>query len=180
VSELEASLPTSPLGTEHRRGSELEASLPTSPLGTEHRRGNATQVANAHLGTVELRIPSKPEWVAVARLTIAAIANRLPFSVEEIEDLKLAIAEACTNVIQSESGADSIEIVVETGSAELKIHVRDHGAIRIRQAVAAPLGGVPVEGGLGVFLIQALMDSVEQSANPESGNQLVMTKRVGS
>jgi serine/threonine-protein kinase RsbW len=140
---------------------------------------NASQTVSAHSDTVELRIPSKPEWVAVARLTIAAIANRLPFSVEEIEDLKLAIAEACTNVIQSESGADTIEIVCETVSTELRIQVRDHGAIRARQAVAAPQGGASVEG-LGVFLIQALMDSVEQSASPESGNQLVMTKRVGS
>jgi serine/threonine-protein kinase RsbW len=134
---------------------------------------------SAHLGNVELRIPSKPEWVAVARLTIAAIANRLPFSVEEIEDLKLAIAEACTNVIQSESGSDTIEIVCEAGSTELKIHVRDHGAIRPRPVVAAAPGGASVEG-LGVFLIQALMDTVEQSANPETGNQLVMTKRVGT
>jgi len=135
----------------------------------------------SHLGTVELRIPSKPEWVAVARLTIAAVANRLPFSVEEIEDLKLAIAEACTNVIQSESGADTIEIVCETGDSELKIAVRDHGAIRARQPVAVPAGGVAATAeGLGVFLIQALMDSVEQSADPNTGNQLVMTKRVGS
>jgi serine/threonine-protein kinase RsbW len=140
---------------------------------------SAPQAVGTHLGTVELRIPSKPEWVAVARLTIAAVANRLPFSVEEIEDLKLAIAEACTNVIQSESGADTIEIVCETGSTELKIHVRDHGAIRARQTIAAPQGGASVEG-LGVFLIQALMDTVEQTADPDSGNQLVMTKRVGS
>ena len=50
---------------------------------------------------VELRIPSRAEWVAVARLTVAAVARHLPFTVEEIEDVKLAVAEACTTVIQA-------------------------------------------------------------------------------
>ncbi|MBV8726415.1 MAG: ATP-binding protein, partial [Candidatus Eremiobacteraeota bacterium] len=57
-------------------------------------------VNESTLGTVELRIPSKAEWVAVARLAVAAVANRLQFSIEEIEDVKLAVAEACTNCIQ--------------------------------------------------------------------------------
>ena len=39
---------------------------------------------------VELRIPSRPEWVALARLAAATVANRLRFSIEEIEDVKLA------------------------------------------------------------------------------------------
>ncbi len=56
------------------------------------------------LGTVELRIPREPEWVAVARLAVAGVANRLRFSVEDIEDIKLAIAEACTTCIQDAAG----------------------------------------------------------------------------
>ena len=44
-------------------------------------------------GVVELKIPGRAEWVAVARLAVAAVASRLRFSVDEIEDIKLAIAE---------------------------------------------------------------------------------------
>ena len=133
--------------------------------------------ATSYLGTVDLRIPGKPEWVAVARLTIAAIANRLPFTVEEIEDLKLAIAEACTNAIQGGRGTESIDIRCETAADHLRIHVRDH-ATRPAEPVTAR-GAAPVEG-LGIFLIQALMDSVEHSVDPERGSELTMTKRVGS
>jgi serine/threonine-protein kinase RsbW len=133
---------------------------------------------NPQLGTVELRIPNRPEWVAVARLTIAAIANRLPFTVEEIEDLKLAIAEACTNVIQSGDGTGTIDILCETAPAQLRIHVRDRGLVHRENLPErrAP-GGIE---GLGVFLIQALMDSVEHTVDPQSGTELVMTKRVGA
>ena len=46
---------------------------------------------------VELQIPARAEWVAVARLAVAAVASRQRFSVDEIEDIKLAVAESCTN-----------------------------------------------------------------------------------
>ena len=132
-----------------------------------------------HLGTVELRIPSKPEWVAVARLAVAAIANRLPYSVEEIEDLKLAIAEACTNCIQHAVGGETIDITCEASPSYLRIRVRDHGYGTRPETVATKARATPTEG-LGIFLIQALMDDVEYNVDPHSGTELVMTKRVGA
>ena len=62
---------------------------------------------------VELRIPCRAEWVALARLAAAAVANRLKFSIEEIEDVKLAVAEACTAVIQHENHGEFIELACE-------------------------------------------------------------------
>ncbi len=133
------------------------------------------------IGTVELRIPSKAEWVAVARLAIAAVANRLPFSVEEIEDLKLAIAEACTMCIQHASANDSIDIVCETGSSYVRLDVRDH-RYGLAEAAGTPLPA-PLSNsgeGLGVFLIQALMDELAYHIDDTMGTALVMTKRVGA
>lgn len=128
--------------------------------------------------TVELRIPSKPEWVAVARLAVAAIANRLPFSVEEIEDLKLAIAEACTTCITQSVGANAIDISCEAAPTYLRIRVRDHGYGEVQE----PPRPHPVRlaEGLGIFLIQALMDTVEHNYDPQSGTELVMLKRLGT
>ena len=142
---------------------------------------NAPEPSSDHLGTVELRIPSKPEWVAVARLAVAAIANRLPFSVEEIEDLKLAIAEACTMCIQQGAESQSIDITCEASTAQLRVHVRD-GRYRLRDDAGTKRPTVvAVEGeGLGIFLIQALMDDLTYSLDPQLGTELVMTKRVGA
>ena len=142
---------------------------------------NAPEPSTEHLGTVELRIPSKPEWVAVARLAVAAIANRLPFSVEEIEDLKLAIAEACTICIQNGAGIQTIDITCDAATSYLRVEVRDDRQ-RTRSESGAKRGSMmAVEGeGLGIFLIQALMDNLEYNVDPQYGTELVMTKRVGA
>jgi serine/threonine-protein kinase RsbW len=131
-------------------------------------------------GTVELKIPGRAEWVAVARLAVAAVASRLRFSVDEIEDIKLAIAEACTNSIQAAGGEDAgtIEIVCDALEDELRVTVRDHSPAGHLTPLKA--GGLD-EGRteeLGVFLIRALMDSVDYTSDPHTGTELVMAKRV--
>jgi serine/threonine-protein kinase RsbW len=140
----------------------------------------AVAVDSMH-GHVELKIPAKAEWVAVARLAVAAVASRLRFSVDEIEDVKLAIAEACTNCIQHGSDSDQIEITCEAMSTELRLTVRDRGVALHLESVESEKerfgdGGRTEE--LGVFLIRALMDSVEYSVDPREGTELIMTKLV--
>lgn len=130
------------------------------------------------LGVVELRIPSKAEWVAVARLAVAAVANRLNFSIEDIEDVKLAVAEACTNCIQHAQSSDQIQITCETGPEGLTVRVRDSGQGVRSEGAGSRRADEPTVGGLGVFLIRSLMDSVEYDVHPERGTDLVMTKKV--
>lgn len=125
---------------------------------------------------VELRIPCKAEWVALARLSVAAVASRLSFSIDEIEDIKLAVAEACTNAIQHANGSAFIDIKCEGVEKGLRISVRDHGAgthaeqIRSRELDDERLGG------LGVFLIRSLMDDVQYDVHADQGTLLIMTK----
>jgi serine/threonine-protein kinase RsbW len=129
-------------------------------------------------GVVRLTIPSRAEWVAVARLAVAAVASRQRFSVDEIEDIKLAIAEACTNAIQHGSPDGEIELSCELHEHLLVITVRDSGT-------GPSLGSVEQERigesgrteELGVFLIRALMDEVEYTRDAR-GTELVMSKRI--
>jgi serine/threonine-protein kinase RsbW len=142
----------------------------------------AQQVDASANACVELKIPGRAEWVAVARLAVAAVASRLPFSVDEIEDIKLAIAEACTNSIQSAGGVDAgtIEIVCDTSADELRVTVRDHTPGPHLESVDAAAIAVERTEALGVFLIRALMDTVEYSTDPRRGAELRMTKRVNA
>jgi serine/threonine-protein kinase RsbW len=136
---------------------------------------NPAPAATKSQGTVRLEIPARAEWVAVARLAVAAVASRQRFSVDDIEDIKLAVAESCTNAIQHGTPDGTIEI----SAASVVLTVRDRGQ-------GPPLGTVSEERigelgrteELGVFLIRALMDSVEYTSDVREGTQLVMIKRV--
>ncbi|MDQ2866657.1 MAG: ATP-binding protein [Candidatus Eremiobacteraeota bacterium] len=127
---------------------------------------------------VEIRIPCKAEWVALARLSVAAVASRLHFSIDEIEDVKLAVAEACTNAIQHAHGSPNIEIKCEAVPDGLRIAVRDHGRGTRPETIRSRNIEDERVGGLGVFLIRSLMDDVTYDVNPENGTHLVMLKRL--
>ena len=142
------------------------------------RPEGATPPAQEAPSVVELRIPSRPEWVAVARLTVAAVARHLPFTVEEVEDVKLAVAEACTTVIQTSDDEGIIDILCRAEAKQL--HIRVRGA-RPESAQPHERHRVPEDSeSLGVFLIGALMDDVRHNSDAHTGTELNMTKRVAT
>ena len=139
---------------------------------------NPAEATNPSNAVVRLEIPARAEWVAVARLAVAAVASRQRFSVEEIEDIKLAVAEACTNSIQSLPDGP-IEIVCDASADELVLTVRHRGRTAALGTVEEErIGDAGRTEELGVFLIRALMDNVEYSVSLRDGTQIVMTKRV--
>ncbi len=130
---------------------------------------------------VELRIPSRPEWIALARLAAATAANRLHFSLEEIEDVKLAVAEACAAVIQHDGHGEFIDLTCEALSDSLRIRVRDSGRHGVRAVETPQIDFDEARiAGLGVFLIRTLMDEVRYDVSPQMGTDLLMVKRLAS
>ncbi len=132
---------------------------------------------------IHVELPAKPEYVSIARLTVSGVANRLGFAYDDIEDIKIAVAEACTNVVEhaySEGG--SIYLACYIYDDRIQVVVADQGKSFDIQDVESRLGPVdgqkPVgdlkEGGLGLFLISSLMDKVE--INEDNGVMLVVTK----
>jgi serine/threonine-protein kinase RsbW len=154
----------------------------------ENHLNNTTNASDE----VILSIPSDASYVRVVRLAVMGIASRMPFSFEDIEDIKLAVSEACNNAIlhARPSSGDSTTPVRGTTPVivrlmahtdRLVISVEDHGVIAppglMRPTTTDPsvLGDLP-EGGMGLFLIETLMDQVEH----ETGEKTVvrMTKYV--
>ena len=132
--------------------------------------------AESLVDVVELRIPCKAEWVALARLSVSAVASRLHFSIDEIEDVKLAVAEACTNAIQNARDNSTIDIRCEALEEGLRISVRDLSS----SPRPEPVRDLQDDGleGLGVFLIRSLMDDVTYEVRPDNGSALTMFKRL--
>jgi len=124
-----------------------------------------------HVDVVTVRIPARAEWVAVARLAASAVASRLDFSVEDIEDVKLAIAEACTICIRRGVAGDHIEIVTESRPDQLRALVRGDGPNQRQLTVAEP------EDALALVIVESVMDAVQ--LRTEDGVSVVeMIKRV--
>lgn len=138
---------------------------------------------------VEIRVPAKTQFVSVARLTISGLANRLGFSYDDIEDVKIAASEAITNAVQH-AYQDNEEGEVVIGCAlyegKMEIMVADHGKSFDFQETRAKLGpysdteevSFMREGGLGLYLIETLMDEVK--VHHQEGVTIFMTKNVGS
>lgn len=136
---------------------------------------------------IEMTLPAKPEYVGVVRLTASGISNRVGFSYDEIEDIKVAVSEACTNAVNhAYKQEDGGKMTVGFGICEdrLEIMVVDRGKSfdleTIRNDVGPFKNDISVdqmaEGGLGLFLIETLMDKVE--INGESGVIVLMTKYI--
>ncbi|HYL27713.1 MAG TPA: ATP-binding protein [Candidatus Nitrosotalea sp.] len=130
---------------------------------------------------VDLRIPSRAEWVALARLAAATVANRLRFSIEEIEDVKLAVAEACTAVIQHEGHGEFIELTCEAVDDSLRVRIRDSGRQGLHASESRQMNYEEARiAGLGIFLIRTLMDEVSYDVHPQHGTDLLMVKKAAN
>lgn len=132
---------------------------------------------------IELKLPGRPEFISVARLAVAAVATRMGFDYNDIEDLKVATGEALTNAIQDAlargiTTAEPIVVVCTVESDALVIEVQDRGSGFDPKCREALEQGELQEGGLGLLLIEALCDEVEFKTKPGSGTLVRMTKRL--
>ncbi|WP_409340688.1 anti-sigma B factor RsbW [Paenibacillus sp. MBLB4367] len=137
---------------------------------------------------VSLTVPANAEYLDIIRLTLYGFATKAGFSFEEIEDMKVAVAEACNNAIlhaYGEGEPGTIDIRFENSGDGVTISVKDHGqsfsyageAGRAIPPHQNEISEVSV-GGLGLFLMEALMDDVQVHADNGSGTEIVLTKRL--
>jgi len=133
--------------------------------------------------TVRLRVPARPEYIALARLALSGLADLSRLSEEDLADLKLALTEAVSNsVMHAYVGGDGFVSIVYSLSADaLEIEVVDDGA-GFDPAVPAPRDGEELsEGGLGIAIIRTVADELEISSRPgERGSRLRFVKRLQS
>ena len=131
---------------------------------------------------VELSIPGRPEYVGVARLAILGVASRMRFSYDEVEDIRLAVGEACTTAIERSNGTgqsgQSIQVRCLIDSSQLVVEVRDTAPGPESESVTLSDGTLD-ERTLGSVLIRILMDDVTTLTDPETGQRVVrMVKHV--
>lgn len=123
--------------------------------------------------SVEVRIPSELGFEKVAMSTASSMATLMGFTPERIEDLKTAVAEACINAMEHGNQLDSslrVGVILSTSEDELEIKVIDDG-VGLDHAPDTPdidrkMAGEEDTRGMGMFLIQALVDEAEWYKGP--------------
>ncbi|HUR17548.1 MAG TPA: ATP-binding protein [Acidimicrobiales bacterium] len=141
-------------------------------------------LANGTPAAIELEIPARPEYVGLARLVVSSLASsRRTLADDRIDDLKLAVSEACTNAIEAHADVDASERVLLRWSEaddHLQVQVEDHGpgfdprSLPTHPPVTDP-ERLNFERGLGIPLIRSLVDKVEfNPAEPGTSVRIVM------
>jgi serine/threonine-protein kinase RsbW len=119
---------------------------------------------------IRLAVPARAENVAVIRHVLGAFAEALGLPDSVTEDMRLAVTEACTNVVRHayHDGDGPIHVVVRPSGDVLEVSVSDRG----RGIGPSPDSAGP---GLGLPLIAALADSLQFERSPGAGSRLVMS-----
>jgi stage II sporulation protein AB (anti-sigma F factor) len=127
-----------------------------------------------------LECNSLSENVGLVRLAVAALAGQGPFSVEDVEEIKVAVSEAVTNAIihgYQGRGDGQVEVVARLDGHRLTVTVRDEGVGIADVEAAMRPGSLDEEHtGLGFAFMTAFMDEVSVNSRVGQGTSVVMEK----
>jgi serine/threonine-protein kinase RsbW len=129
-----------------------------------------------------LSVPGKAEYVSTVRLAVSSLAAKSGFDVEAIEDIKVAVSEACSNILcHSDIGNEYIYRVECTLHGDrLEIIVVDDGVGFDANDYEEPDPECLQVGGLGLYIIKALMDEVNVESQDGTGTRIRMIKNIGA
>jgi len=146
-------------------------------------KSKAKKVLQKRAKTYRLRIPSQTDNLEIIREFVARIAEKHGFDDEDVNKIELAVDEACANVIKHAYGRNEykpIDIVIKVDGRKLTVIVVDKGKGFDPKSIKAPdmkeyLSKMRV-GGLGLYLMETLMDEVDFDIKPGKRNQVKLVK----
>jgi serine/threonine-protein kinase RsbW len=122
------------------------------------------------VAVVELQIPARTDYLGLIRLVVAAVATLdPPVPDSRLDDLRLAVTEACANAIDAQASSSAhppIRVRCDSGPERLDVTIEDNGG----GFDPGRLGDLPAatdprrlrhERGLGIPLMRLLADGVE-------------------
>ena len=127
---------------------------------------------------INLVVPAKPEYLSLVRLVVAAAAQDIGFSEDNVADIKVALSEAATNVVRHAypSNLDHREQTINISCYQetngFLVEVLDHGQ-------GMPLLPPPSEG-LGFGIMGSLMDKVDVETSDNGTTVLLIKGRAAA
>jgi serine/threonine-protein kinase RsbW len=118
---------------------------------------------------VQVKMPAEGAYLSVLRTAAAGLAARLDFTLDEIEDLRIAIDEACAMLLAQAIPGTDLECVFELGPDLVTITV----------SVTAAEARKPARDTFAWTVLSALAGSVDSRLGPDDRVSIVLAKRRG-
>lgn len=130
----------------------------------------------------KLSFPSQSENVSIARITAASFAAQLDFTLNELEDIKVAISEAVSNSVihgygDQEGQIELLMYLYEDNRLEFVVIDYGKGIIDIEQARQPAFSSDPERMGLGFVFMESFMDELEIETEINKGTKVRMIKK---
>ena len=133
---------------------------------------------------VKLDIPAKAEYVSLGRLALSGLLRSCGgYSEDAVADLKLALTEACSNSVRHAYDHDEglVHLEFTVGAECVTVLIRDEGGgFHEDDEDCEECRGVDgvhlAEGGMGIFIIRAVVDGFDLHRPDDGGTVLVLTK----
>ena len=134
---------------------------------------------------IELRLPSRLGFEKIAMATASSVAKLMGFAPDRVEDLKTAVAEACINAMEHGNKLDEsliVGVILSMDETSLEVKVLDTGTgppnVIHTPNMDKKMHGEEASRGMGMFLIQALVDEAEWVSSPPSGSYARLVIRL--
>ena len=140
---------------------------------------------------LEIHCPVESRVLTYLRSIASQVARTVGFKEEQIDQIEMAVDEACANVVKHAYGDEMsradrkrqecvLKMRIVIGPDRLKFCIIDHGVGVNNKPSGASSVDEYIErgasGGLGVYIIRNFMDEVEYLSPPGAGTTLTMTK----
>jgi serine/threonine-protein kinase RsbW len=132
-------------------------------------------------GMVRLSFPAKPDYLLLARLALSGLARQVSMTDEVLADLKLAVTEACGNAVRHAypGGAGDVTVSFVVSNSALEMIVEDQGTGLEARAIPDEPVSAPVERGMGISIMRAIVDDLDIHAGVDGRGTVVrMSKRL--
>lgn len=135
------------------------------------------------MAVVELEVPPRSVYVGVVRLAVSALGRSLEMDDGAVEDLKIAVSEACANAVIAHEEAELTDPVKvswndDGGRVQIEVTSAGKGPVDAGTGALTDTGSLASRDVLSLALLQSLVDecTVEDAAGGGSVTRLVVSQ----
>jgi serine/threonine-protein kinase RsbW len=123
-------------------------------------------------------LPQDSESVGLIRAVLTDALRRLGVESECVEDIRLALSEACTNVLDHAADDDQYEVRLQVDDRRCTISVINTADGFDASQLSSALPDASSPRGRGVAIMRAVMDDVQLRSEPEVGTVVNLVKTL--